>query len=111
MQFGKQFIVGFEGKELTKAIAFKLKRLNPAGIIIFDTNIESKEQVKTLITNLKQLLGPQLIISTDQEGGKVQRLRKITSPLVSLEALGKYSSDQGRLNKLPFTNKSAMLSL
>lgn len=94
INFGKMFIVGFEGTELTDLTSRKLKQLDPAGIILFDTNIESREQVKKLIQDLKSLLGEDLIISVDQEGGKVQRLRKITHNLPSLMALGKVSEER-----------------
>ena len=87
------FIVGFEGTILTEKLKEKLLKLSPAGIILFDTNIESREQVKKLIIDLKNSLGEKLLISVDQEGGKVERLRKISPSLCSLYALGKASSE------------------
>ncbi len=89
--FGRLFIAGFEGTKLTKDLEEKLKKLNPAGIILYDTNIESKQQVQDLISALKKLLGDNLIITVDQEGGKVERLRKICTSLPSLQALGRAS--------------------
>lgn len=93
INFGKMFIVGFEGTTLTDSLTTKLKQLDPGGIIFFDTNIESRQQVKQLIRDLKKLLGEDLIISVDQEGGKVQRLRKISPNLPSLMAVGKVSAE------------------
>ncbi|MFO0002746.1 MAG: glycoside hydrolase family 3 N-terminal domain-containing protein, partial [bacterium] len=37
------------------------------------------------------LLGEDLIVSVDQEGGKVERLRKVASSLPSMQALGQAS--------------------
>ncbi len=88
MNIGNLFIVGFQGPILTPEIASTLKRIDPAGVIFFDTNIESREQVIKLVTDLKDLLGENLLISVDQEGGRVQRLRKVTTPLCSLRQLG-----------------------
>lgn len=88
------FIVGFEGTKLTDELKTKLLSLNPAGIIFYDTNIQNKEQCRDLITELKALLGVDLIVCTDQEGGKVERLRLINSSLPSLAALGRSKSDE-----------------
>lgn len=91
MNFGNLFIVGFEGAELNPELKSKLIKLQPAGVILYDTNITNKEQCRKLISDLKQVLGEDLIISVDQEGGKVERLRKINSSLPSLAAVGQAS--------------------
>jgi beta-N-acetylhexosaminidase len=83
--------VGFDGFELDSLTAVKLKQINPAGVILYDCNIREKNQLKKLISDLKALLGEDLIVSVDQEGGKVERLRKVTSSLPSMQALGRAS--------------------
>lgn len=85
---GKHFIVGFADSEMNSELASKLKQIDPAGIILYDINFQSREQIKKLTTDLKDLLGENLIISTDEEGGKVQRLRRFVDPLPSFKALG-----------------------
>ena len=107
LKLSNLFIVGFEGTQLSKEIAEKLLKLKPAGIILFDTNIESREQVKKLILDLKNLLSENTLISVDQEGGKVERLRKISPSLSSLYALGKMGSgldSDGKLSKESIAN-------
>ena len=102
LKISNTFIVGFEGTKLTEELKEKLLKINPAGIILFDTNLESRPQVKKLIKDLKSLLGEETLISIDQEGGKVERLRKISPSLSSLYALGKASSEldsEGNLSK------------
>ena len=91
VNFGKLFIVGFDGFELDQATSIKLKKIDPAGVILYDCNIKQKDQVKKLIKDLKALLGEDLIVSVDQEGGKVERLRKVASSLPSMQALGQAS--------------------
>jgi beta-glucosidase-like glycosyl hydrolase len=88
MQLSNLFICGFKGATLDKETADKLLELKPAGLILFDTNIEEPEQLKKLITDLKDLLGEDILISVDQEGGKVERIRKVSASLPSLYALG-----------------------
>lgn len=105
MKAGNFFIIGFEGTKLTADLEKKLKKLKPAGVILYDTNVDSKEQVQKLISDLKKLLGKDLIVSVDQEGGRVQRLRKICNNLPSLKATGiashnskiDYASSHGKL--------------
>lgn len=89
MNIGNHFIVGFPDSEMNLELASKLKQINPAGVILFDINFKSREQIKKLTDDLKGLLGVDLIISTDEEGGKVQRLRRFLSPLPSLRSLAK----------------------
>ena len=88
MQLSNLFICGFKGATLDKETASKLLELKPAGLILFDTNIEEPEQLKKLISDLKDLLGEDILISVDQEGGKVERIRKVSASLPSLYALG-----------------------
>jgi len=95
VNFGKLFIVGFEGLELDQATSAKLKEIDPAGVILYDCNIQHPDQVKKLIQGLKSLLGEDLIVSVDQEGGKVERLRKVSVSLPSMQALGRASSFLG----------------
>ena len=91
---GSLFIVGFEGPRLTQDIEQKLLKIQPAGIILFDSNILSREQVRELIQSLRNLLGGELIITVDQEGGKVERLRRISPSLPSLWSLGHAGSKE-----------------
>ncbi len=48
-------------------------RIKPYGIILFSRHLKNKEQVKNLLTFLKQI-EPSVLIGIDQEGGKVSRL-------------------------------------
>ncbi len=89
MNIGRLFIVGFKGTVLTPELAAQLRELQPAGIIYFADNILSVEQVRKLNSDLRDLLGEDLIISVDQEGGRVQRLRSVTTELSSLRDLGR----------------------
>jgi beta-glucosidase-like glycosyl hydrolase len=86
--FGRFFIVGFRGTSLSKEDRSRLLKIKPSGIIFFDENIQSRIQVRTLIEEIRKLLGREILIGVDQEGGKVERLRKISTSLPSLRALG-----------------------
>jgi beta-N-acetylhexosaminidase len=45
------------------------------GVILFSRNVQSAEQVAELVAVLKQAAGRPLLVSIDQEGGRVARLR------------------------------------
>jgi beta-glucosidase-like glycosyl hydrolase len=103
--FGKTFIVGFEGEELTDEIASKLKTIDPAGVILFDTNLKNPQKVKKLNQDLKNLLGKDLFITIDQEGGKVQRLRNVSYELPSLLSIGIASRKSTNENSFLFSRE------
>ncbi|MDR1225872.1 MAG: hypothetical protein LBK47_03115 [Prevotellaceae bacterium] len=79
-------IVGFRGTELTadNHAYNDVKNLQVGGVILFDydaisktrgRNITSPEQVKKLCSDLQNLTSDKLIISIDQEGGRVNRFK------------------------------------
>ncbi|MGB3797485.1 MAG: beta-N-acetylhexosaminidase [Alteraurantiacibacter sp.] len=52
------------------------KDAQPAGYILFGRNIETREQVRALTDDLRELHGrDNLLISIDQEGGRVSRMK------------------------------------
>ena len=51
-----------------------LTKYSPGGFILFKSNIANFEETKKLLTGIKQASDIPIIVSTDQEGGRVQRL-------------------------------------
>ncbi len=66
--------VGFEGTT-PSAEVLELVRRGVYGVILFARNVESAEQVAGLSAALKRAAGRPLLVSVDQEGGRVARLR------------------------------------
>lgn len=73
---GNAFILGFDGISVPASLKRLSERHGLGGVVLFDRNIESPEQLKQLTREL-QPLSPDgsLIVSIDQEGGRFQRLR------------------------------------
>jgi len=68
-------ILGLKGLALTSAEKKLFADKNPLGFILFSRNVETPEQVKALITDLRSAVGrDDPLILIDQEGGRVQRL-------------------------------------
>jgi beta-N-acetylhexosaminidase len=76
-KIGQLFMVGFEGTTVAPDLASFIKEYKPGGVILFSRNLESVEQIVDL-TNDLQRCSPHspLLISIDQEGGRVSRLPK-----------------------------------
>jgi beta-glucosidase-like glycosyl hydrolase len=73
----KPIIVGIETFTLTDAEKDLLPKINPSGIALFERNCQNPAQVLSLTNSLRSLLGnDNLKIFIDQEGGRIQRLKK-----------------------------------
>ncbi|GDX38610.1 beta-hexosaminidase [Methylocystaceae bacterium] len=70
----RAFICGLKGHALEPEERSFLKETSPWGIILFRRNIETRDQVASLTSEIRQVLGRQTPILVDQEGGRVQRL-------------------------------------
>ena len=74
---GQLLLMGVPGAELEPEMAKRIKALQPGGFIIFGRNIKAPEQVRKLLDDLRDLSDTEPIITIDQEGGRVSRLRLI----------------------------------
>jgi len=79
-KIGQLFMIGFKGTTITEEIKEMIKKYHVGNIIYFNRNIESSEQLSNLSSKLQKIAansdtGLPLIISTDQEGGTVTRLK------------------------------------
>ena len=69
-------IFGISGLELTADERAFFKDADPAGYILFARNCETREQMRRLTDDLRSLHGrDRLIVSIDQEGGRVARMK------------------------------------
>ena len=76
---GQLLLTGVPGKELDAHTAAIYREIQPGGFILFGRNIESPGQLRKLIDDLRGLSKVEPIITIDQEGGRVSRLRLIGS--------------------------------
>ncbi|MDF1812692.1 MAG: glycoside hydrolase family 3 N-terminal domain-containing protein [Verrucomicrobiales bacterium] len=74
---GQMLLTGVPGTELDPDTARRFKKLQPGGFILFGRNIKSPAQLRKLIDDLRDLSDIEPIITIDQEGGRVSRLRLI----------------------------------
>jgi beta-N-acetylhexosaminidase len=94
-KIGQLFMVGFLGTSVTPDLAVFLKDYKPGGVILFSRNLESIEQIVQLTNNLQQCSPKSpLLISIDQEGGRVSRLPKGFTIFPPCEAIGQCHSGE-----------------
>ena len=74
---GQLILTGVPGFELDAETAALFRRIQPGGFILFGRNIQSATQLRKLIDDLRDLSDIEPIITIDQEGGRVSRLRLI----------------------------------
>jgi beta-N-acetylhexosaminidase len=74
---GQLIMTGVPGKELSEETARLFRRVQPGAYILFGRNLESATQLRKLIDDLRDLSDIEPIITIDQEGGRVSRLRLI----------------------------------
>ena len=74
---GQLIMTGVPGKELEPATARLFRKVQPGAFILFGRNIETAAQLRNLIDDLRDLSEVEPIITIDQEGGRVSRLRLI----------------------------------
>lgn len=95
---GQLLMIGIHGTTLNDDAKFMLNEYRVGGIILFDRNMESKDQVKTLITDINKTsksagLTP-LFLGIDQEGGAVARMDDKLIKVPPAEEVGKMPVEQ-----------------
>jgi beta-N-acetylhexosaminidase len=70
----RAFITGVEGLMLNANERAFLRAADPWGFILFKRNIDTPEQVRVLVRELRDMVGRKAPVLIDQEGGRVQRL-------------------------------------
>ncbi|MDY0235155.1 MAG: beta-N-acetylhexosaminidase [Gudongella sp.] len=90
-KIGQLLISGFEGPEISQRERELIETYKIGGFILFQRNIISYEQTLRLLNSLKDLNSNNkipLLLSIDEEGGRVSRLDKIFKNLEPVSNLG-----------------------
>jgi beta-N-acetylhexosaminidase len=76
MQGGHYIIMGVPGTELDAKTAAIIRDVQPGGFILFGRNIKTATQLRRLIDDLRGEVKEEPIVTIDQEGGRVSRLKE-----------------------------------
>lgn len=97
-------MLGVEGLELTSQERAYLRHPSTGGVILFERNYESPEQVSRLVADIHAAREPRLLVAVDQEGGRIQRFRDAFTPLPAARVLGRlYDENRKRAKRLAQT--------
>src|SRR5262249_23182307 len=86
-RLGQMLFIGIPGPTIDQDTRRLLQIVQPGGVILFARNIESPQQLAELNFEIRRLLKVAPLISIDQEGGLVDRLKKICPPMPSADML------------------------
>ena len=102
-------IIGIEGLSLGASEQEWLMHPNIGGVILFSRNFESVGQLEELCASIRAIRSPALLISVDQEGGRVQRFKTDFTQLPPLALLGRwYASHPDRACDLAYRHGRVM---
>jgi len=94
---GQLFVVDFTGQTPTRDVVRLIEHDGVGGVILFDKNVASPRQVAVLTNTLQEVAAaakrPPLLVSADQEGGPVVRLREGATHFPSAMAFGAAASE------------------
>jgi beta-N-acetylhexosaminidase len=86
-QVGQFLFIGLPGTELDRETRELINDVQPGGVIIFGRNVASAEQVRSLLDGVRELLPTSPLLGIDQEGGLVDRLRRIFTPMPAARSI------------------------
>ena len=84
-KIGQLFFIGLPGTEIDANTGKLLEKISPGGVCLFSRNIRTARQTRELLNNLREVLPVEPFISLDQEGGLVDRLRRVITPMPSAQ--------------------------
>ncbi|MFQ5982620.1 MAG: beta-N-acetylhexosaminidase, partial [Woeseiaceae bacterium] len=89
-------MLDIDGLALTPADRELLREPAVGGVILFGRNHESTDQLADLVSEIRALRSPPLLIAVDHEGGRVQRFRVGFTAIPAMGKIGhEYDSDLG----------------
>lgn len=80
-KIGQLFFVGLPGPEFDEQTKNLLAEVSPGGVCLFARNIREAEQTRKLLRDINDFSNVQPFLSIDQEGGLVDRLRRVMTPM------------------------------
>lgn len=86
-KIGQLFFIGITGTDVDTETAELLENVAPGGVCLFSRNIRQAAQTRKLLSDISEKLPVQPILSIDQEGGLVDRLRRVVTPMPSVHNL------------------------
>jgi beta-N-acetylhexosaminidase len=98
-KIGQLFFIGLSGTEMDANTRELLQEISPGGVCLFARNIRQSEQTRNLLDEIREISTIEPLLSIDQEGGQVDRLRRVVEPMPSASSL-KNADDAKKLAEI-----------
>jgi len=86
-KIGQLFFIGLPGADFDPDSVRLVEEVRPGGVCLFARNIREASQTQQLIGEISRSLKVSPFISLDQEGGLVDRLRRILEPMPAVNLI------------------------
>ncbi len=86
-QIGQFLFIGLPGTEFDAEARALVEEVQPGGVIIFGRNVAGPEQLRALLDAVREVIPTPPLFGIDQEGGLVDRLRRIFTPMPSARTI------------------------
>lgn len=94
-KIGQLLFIGLPGKEFDAETRSLIEETMPGGIIIFGRNVAAPEQLRSLLDRAREVLKIEPLVGIDQEGGLVDRLRRICTPMPAARVIRQHGDLAG----------------
>jgi beta-N-acetylhexosaminidase len=94
-KIGQLLYIGLPGTEFDAETRALVEYVKPGGVIIFGRNVASAEQLRGLLDNVRAVSQVEPLLGIDQEGGLVDRIRKICTPMPSARTIRQHGDLAG----------------
>jgi beta-N-acetylhexosaminidase len=86
-KIGQLFVIGLPGPAVDEATLELLETVRPGGVCLFARNIRDAAQTRELNDAIREASNIKPIIALDQEGGLVDRLRRVLTPMPAADKI------------------------
>jgi beta-N-acetylhexosaminidase len=86
-KIGQLFFIGIPGPELDAETRGLIERIRPGGVCLFARNIREAGQTRKLLDDIHRISNVRPFLSLDQEGGLVDRLRRVVTPMPAADLI------------------------
>ncbi|MDQ3135447.1 MAG: hypothetical protein M3Q76_11715 [Acidobacteriota bacterium] len=94
-KIGQLLYIGLPGTEFDAETRSLVEEIQPGGVIIFGRNVVAPAQLRQLLDHVRESLIIEPLLGIDQEGGLVDRLRRIFTPMPAARAIRQHGDLAG----------------
>jgi beta-N-acetylhexosaminidase len=109
-RIGQLILIAVPGVSLDLITRGMLETIQPGGVFLSGRNIESAQQVVELTSSIRSILQVPPLVVVDQEGGRVDRLKSVFSPMPSADLM-RASGDASLADRLGEITAEALRTL